>query len=926
MITTGAVYAQNTFKVVGKVSDSTKKALANVTVKLYTEKDSTKTITDKKGDFSFSNIETKHITLKISSVGLSTYIAKYEINSDMKEIDVGNIILKSGEINLMEVVIKAKPVAIKYKQDTVEYNARAFNVQEDDRVTDLLKQLPGVEIDENENVTAMGKSMTKLRVNGKDFFTSDVKEFISKLPAEIVDKIQVIDDFGDEANFTGVKLGEPSKMLNIVTKPGMNKGKFGSVSLKAGTNNQIGTNGSINFWKDTQQITTGIGHDIGDNGAGINKNSRASIGYNDAINKKSNFGFNYRYGGGSNNNQNTQLIETINTLGKLNSQIENLSSTNNNTNNLNSNYNLTTKKIYLRTSFNAGYNNNESISNSLNYQNGFIKQDFKNNANNNSSSPFLNANLNFSKKLNKVTLSGNFSFSTSSNNSNRNIITNTLYYDTLGVLKKDSLLNRNIYNNTNNKQFGFSTNYIFSLKKDSLVSKSISLNYNGSIRIAEGDLQTYVLNAGALEPIIIDSLSNNTKNSSINQSINANYNQYNKRYRLSAGINIAPNLIQNYYPNLNTTYRNTYINLSPIFNYSNTINDGKSISINYNGRNSNPTITQLQPIKNTQNLQNIIVGNPDIKSAFNHSISSSFNYFNKKTNLSFQTGLNFNTVTNEIINNIILIPDTLGAYKQETHFENVNGNYNASMNYSINIPFESRKYTISFNGNFGQNKKTAMINGDKISNKGYNFSQNINGSYTIKKFNTSFQLGYSMTTNNNNNFDISAGLNLIPYNMLLNTGQSFFKTQSINASYSASLRLKTVRLGFNGNFVSNRNDNASNNNTQSYTFGSYGEFTFFKTYQFNYNVNKRITRGYSLTQINPLVINIGMQKSFLKSKSLYLNLNASDLLNEGNNVSQTIQGNSIIENRSNQIMRVISLGLSYNLSNFGGKNYKLRTD
>lgn len=926
------VSAQINCNINGIVADSAKKTISNITVRLYFGNDSLNTSTNDKGYFSFSNIKVEEFTLKVSGIGFKTYLANYNIKADMKEIDLATIVLKGGEIALADVVIKAKPVAIKYKQDTVEYDANAFHVQEDDRVTDLLKQLPGVEVDEDEHVTAMGKSMTKLRVNGQDFFTNDVKDFISKLPAGIVAKIQVIDDFGDQANFTGIKIGESQKMLNIVTKPGMDNGQFGGLSINGGTNKQIGSHGNANLWNGSKQSSAGLGYNIGDNGAGLSQSRSIGISHSNKIGTNAHFGLNYNYNGGNNNSKAFQAVETVNTLGKLNSQIENTNYAANNGQALGLNFNQRTKKIYLSSSVNFSYNNNDSRTGSLNYQTGFSRQDFKNNANTNNNSPSLRAGVNFSRKLKKNTLSGNFSLSTSSNRSDQNIITNTSYYDANGTLEKDSLLNRSVYNSNNSKQFGFGLSYGLMLKQDSLATKSISLDYNGSVNIIQSDLQTYVLNPLSMASVKVDSLSVFTNNSTINQSLNLSYYQSGKKNRITGGLNIRPNLVRNNYPELNSNFSNTYINFSPIFHYSRSITQSKSISVNYNGQNSNPSISQMQPVRNTQNLQNIVIGNPNLKSSFSHSISSNFNYFGKKSNFSFQSGLSFSTTGNEIVNNIIIIPDTLGAFKQETRFENVNGNYNANLNYNLNIPFKSRKYVISFNGTAGNSKKTAMINNNRTFNKGFNFSQNISGSFTVKKFNANMGMGYSTSTNNDNSLGEFSTNGQTPYNLLLNTGQSFFKTKNFNSRFSTSLRLKNLNLSFNASYNNSKNDN--NNNTalnvntriQSFNFGTSGNATIFKSYHFTINANKRITKGYSLTNINPLMINIGAEKSFLKSRALNCNISVSDLLNQGNNISQRVLGNSIIESRTNQVMRVVTFGLNYNLSTFGGKSFRLRKE
>ncbi|RZL29793.1 MAG: carboxypeptidase-like regulatory domain-containing protein, partial [Pedobacter sp.] len=218
------VFAQSNKRVSGSVIDSTKTAVEGANVKIIAGNDTLQTTTNEKGYFSFAKIKSTSFALSISSMGYNSFSANYNFG-DSKSLELNAIELKFAGNMLKEVEIKSKPNPIRIMQDTVEYNAAAYQVLEGDNVADLIKQFPGLEVDDEYNVKTMGKDMVKLRVDGKDFFTSNVKDFISKLPAAIVAKIQVIDDFGDEANFTGIKIGEPTKMLNIVTKPGMNKGK-----------------------------------------------------------------------------------------------------------------------------------------------------------------------------------------------------------------------------------------------------------------------------------------------------------------------------------------------------------------------------------------------------------------------------------------------------------------------------------------------------------------------------------------------------------------------------------------------------------------------------------------------------------------------------------------------------------------------------
>jgi hypothetical protein len=276
-------FAQTNRKISGTVVDSTNTAISNSKVTIILNKDTLTTQTDEYGSFSVSKINADQFTIEISHMGYLSYKASYSFAEKEKHKKLKDFILKPANRMLNEVVITGKPNPIRFMQDTVEYNAAAYRVNEGDNVADLIKQFPGMEVDEQYGVKTMGKEMIKMRVNGQDFFTSDIKEFIGKLPAGIVSKIQVIDDFGDEANFTGIKIGEPRKMLNIVTKPGMNKGGFGGVTGNAGTNEMIGSGAQFNLWDGLKQSSANLNANTSNNGAGTNRSIAMSLSHNDKI-------------------------------------------------------------------------------------------------------------------------------------------------------------------------------------------------------------------------------------------------------------------------------------------------------------------------------------------------------------------------------------------------------------------------------------------------------------------------------------------------------------------------------------------------------------------------------------------------------------------------------------------------------------------
>lgn len=928
LLCTSTLFAQSNKRVSGLVVDTGKTAINDANVMLIAGKDTLRTTTDREGYFSFSKIKSEEFSLKVTTVGYQEFTQHYSFGQK-KHIDLANIELKLAKNMLKEIEVKAKPNPIRIMQDTIEYNAAAYQVLEGDNVADLLKQFPGLEIDKDYNVKTMGQEMVKLRVNGKDFFTSNVKDFISKLPAAIVAKIQVIDDFGDEANFTGIKIGEPKKMLNIVTKPGMDNGKFGSAGINAGTNDQIGTNANLNLWKGTKQSGGNLNYNTANNGAGKSQNARIGLSHSDRIGKNTGYGINYNYGRSDAAYTNEQAIETLNPLGTFYNKTSSSGENQNNNHNLNSNFNYNNKSIYLNGSVNASYRDAGNASLSLNNQSGVIRQDLKNVNQSSNQTPNLNVNINLSKNLKnkKNGLSANLGFSTSTTNSDQHISTNTLYYDKVTqVLEKDSLLTRNLITENKSQNLNLGVSFSLGLKKpkDSLARQSLNFSYNIAVGKSNSSVSTFVVDNLSSQPNYVDSLSTNYTSVFINQTLGVNYNYTNKKMRYNFGFNARPSLLTSDYINLHQKIKNNNLNYSPNINLSRTIAKGKTIAINYSGSNNSPSPYQLQPVRNTQNLQNIVIGNPNLKPSFNHNISSNYNYVNTKTGISAQTGLNFSTTQNEIVNNVLLVPDTLNSLKQETRFENTNGNYNVRTTYMINVPIKKNKYSISYSGNFGLSNRAIFVNNNKRFNKGINFYQQLRASITSKKTTTYANVNYTYSSNNNalNQGSIADVLGQI-------NGSTFYKTQNYVAAINSSLRLKGFTIEANVNYnLTTSNGDANNrfNNIQTLDLSLLLNATIGKTYHLGMNTAKRFNTGYALANTNPFIVNASLNKTFLKNRSLSLNINANDLLNQGNNLARYVSGNSIIDSRTNQATRVFTFGLSYNISKFGGRNIRVDAD
>lgn len=926
-----ALFAQSNRRVSGFVVDTSKTAIIDAQIVLIAGSDTLRATSNTEGYFNFSKIKAETFSLKISLMGYQSYSSSHTFGKE-KQLEIKPIVLRQ-EINMLQAVeIKAKPNPMRIMRDTIEYNAAAFQVLEGDNVADLIKQFPGMEVDEDYNVKAMGKDMVKLRVNGKDFFTNNIQEFIGKLPAAIVSKIQVIDDFGDEANFTGIKIGEPKKMLNIVTKPGMNKGRFGNGGINAGTNDQLGISGIMNFWNGSKQNGGTLVAGTSNNGAGTSQRINLSSNHRGQVGKYATGGIGYSYRSNDAASKNEQATETFHPMGTF--FTKSLSNGENESSNysLSSTLNYNNKKVYIDAHIDGSYNEANNLNASFNDQSGVFRQDVKNKSESTNRSPSINGRFNLSKKLKKNSFSINFGFTTNATNSNQNISTNTLYYDKdTQILKKDSLLNRNLIAESNSQNINFGASFSVGLKKpkDTLARRSLNFTHSSSIGRSSNDVSTFVFNNISKIPYYVDSLSSRYTSVVINQSLGVNYNYSDKKIRYNLGFNVRPNLMMNNYINLNKKINNNSFNYSPNLNVSKTLAVGKVLLVNYIGNNNSPSLYQLQPIRNNQNLQNIIIGNPDLKPSFSHNINSIFNYVDVKTGRSAQIGLNVSTTQDEIVNNMILLPDTLNSLKQETRFENTNGTYTIGSNYFISFPIEKNKYTISYGGGLGHSNKAIFVNSMKRFNKGINFSQQLRASILLKKVSLNASANYSFSSNLNM-MDFITINDVSLFNIGQIDGATLLSTHTYRADISSSLRLKNFILSSAISYnLSQNNANSTNNsikNIEGLNLSLSAKATLRKTYQIGFSSVKQFNNGYSLSNTNPLLLNVSLSKSLLKDQTLSFNINANDLLNQGNNLTRSVSGNSVIDRRTNQITRVFTFGIRYSLNKFGGRAFNVNVD
>src|SRR5690606_37686641 len=249
-----ASYAQQS--VSGTVVDSaSRQSLEGAGVSIF-RKDSlvVSGVAGEGGKFLFKNIRPGGYTLQANFLGYKRQRIPVNVSEDSAFQPL--VVRLPPDMNLLDAVqIEIAPPAVVLKGDTTEFNAASFTTEPYADSDALIGQLPGVEIDEDGKLKVQGEEVQRIMVDGKEFFSSDPRIAMKTLPADIIAKIQVIDEKSDQAKFTGFDDGERSKIINIVTKPDRRKGYFGKAAGGYGNTDRYNTGGSFNAFEEQRRFS-----------------------------------------------------------------------------------------------------------------------------------------------------------------------------------------------------------------------------------------------------------------------------------------------------------------------------------------------------------------------------------------------------------------------------------------------------------------------------------------------------------------------------------------------------------------------------------------------------------------------------------------------------------------------------------------------
>jgi len=911
LITTGQLYAQNGRTITGVVKDSTGITIPGAAIKLYVGKDSLQTTTDANGLYTFQSVKVNQFSALVFSVGYKPFKRRFILNADTKPVTLAPIILKSDAIALKGVTI-TDVNAVKIKEDTVEYNAAAYKVRDGAVVEDAIKKMPGMDVDKDGNITAQGKSVTKVRLNGKDYMAGDVTSLTRNLPADLVQSVQVVDDYGDQANITGIKTGEPQKVLNINIRKDKNHGYFGQGTIGDGKdaipqidgtkdgnryiastniftfndNRQISVSGNLNNTNTNLFNFGGGGGPGGRGGGGPPGQSGTSA---NGITTARSLGFNYRdswgkkitvYGSYSFSDNSIYTVSSTNQ-----NNISALSPTTNNTNSV-----QTDEKINHRFNFNfeyrpdtvnyikivptfqySGLHTNETAKSLLsaaadtisNYDLALLSH---------SSAPNFGGSFLYNHRFNSH--GRNFSVLLTAGTTTSNQFQNPVYNYLAG--KANAPVNQMINTDSRTDSVGASLSYIEPLSKLSYLEFNYAYH---NAHTTDNKLTDTLTSFGATNQY--DLLTNNYAFNFITNRIGLNYRFIEKKYNYILGIAALPTELDGS-STVNTPTHLSSVYFAPtarfVYNFSRT----QALTFNYSGSSNSPLYYELQPVIDFSNSSYPVQGNPNLQPEYNNVVSLRYNKFDFASGNVFFSNLNFTQTNNKIVANTITYPRNYTPNRKLagtilTGYQNADGFYSASAFYLFAKPWEKRKYTLFINGNISYNNNISYIS-------------NID---TTASFNE--------TTLKN-----------VAKNLVLTQGARFRVdiTDVIDAEANAS-----YSVNHSNNSIQQANVNS---NFQTITFGFNGKNYFWKDWTLSYDYSKTVYEGYK-GATNPNILNTYVERRFLKANVGTLRFSVNDVFNQNTGFTSTQTATAISQSNVNRLGRYYLLTFTLRLQKFAGQ-------
>jgi len=870
--------------------------------------------TDMNGAF-FLKAPNGNYTLIISNVGY--FPKKLPVHVAGKDVNLKSIALKEDVQALGEVQVRGTAAEMTVRGDTLEYNAAAYKVNENAMVEDLLKKMSGVEIDADGKVTINGEEVKGVRIDGKKFFGNDVQMATKNIPADMVDKVQVIDEKSDMAKLTGIEDDDTERIINLTLKANKKKGMFGNFSGALGAD-ALGDDQKKLFHYNYQ-------------GTPAEKTAQF---FNEDFRYNANAFMNLMLG----ESQTTIIAGANNTNELRTGRGRGFRMGNNSGITWGENLGVNTNIVFSPT---WTFGGDAALNHSRNYTlTDSEKEEYAdgwtyNNADStikNGKSWDTSMRLEFEWKpdtLNTMLIKPNLSY-THSWSDQLNDFT-YLALDTLIPDKYDTLSYGTQRNENLSKEINASLQLIYSHKFASKRGRSISVDArggltdtdNGSYNIASGSIDpvnqhqtklsnsyNYSLKFTYIEPIVnlhnyletnvyfgqtyrtsdkrqydydpiagnystlLDTTYSNTfRNNFFNEYLELNYRFLKDKYDLTVGVRANPSQTQS-----TTIYGDGYVfdtlntvwNFAPRMTFKYKFGKKEFARIIYRGFSQQPSVSQMEPVRDNSNAMSETVGNLGLNPAFRNIVRAMYSRYNQDKLSSLTTGVRANFTKDALVYNTIY--DKTGkAYRQTVNAKTTP--YDITADFMYNTPVIKNRLHFFTRTEAGFNQRVAYVSHAQEEVDSYN----------------------------------------------LPVGEES-KTGNWRVSENLSLRLShdIVDFGMRGNILYSRTRNSQTDNiTNTIDWGVTADFTFHLPY--NWSISTDIGYndkwGYNLSgSLSEIMWNATIEKTWTNAT---LSLNMKDILNQKKNVIETVGENYVQYQRFNTLPTYFTLSFTYKLNKMG---------
>jgi hypothetical protein len=925
------------------LEDGTNKPLSYATVALLTQKDSalvSGAISTANGSFVLKNVPAGSFKLKITFIGYNTLRTKVNIQKASSPLNLGKFIL-SVEKNMMKEVVITGTMPVQVKKDTIEYNADMFKTEKNAVVEDMLKKLPGVDVDASGNIKAQGNTVSRVFVDGKQFFGNDPLIATQNLPADMIAKVQIIDKKSDQAEFTKIDDGDIEKVINIVTRQGYKHGNFGKLSLGYGNNDRyddglmfnnfdgerqfslLGMLNDVNIQRFTldasnsllnrRQSTLGSARSgrMGGGGggsrggfiamspaargmsaSGISTTGAGGLNFHDKFGKNLELTTSYFYNNTDNKNNQSSITQTLNADSSIFKHDTTYSHTNNSNHRVNMelDYQIDSmNSIIFKPNISYAINNSDRSSSSItNGQSGYRLNE--SNASSSSSGTSLNSSNTLLYKLRfkkpRRTFSINFGNTITSGNTDSYTKSLLTIYNTSkipGSSNTPVVTNSDLY--YDGKTSGTGYNARFSYTEPLSKYKSLELNYYYSVSNNTSTRKAYDYNpvTGLYDkPDTV--FSNKFENTYIDQRYGITIQTQKNKLMYSYGLGFETAQITSKTHIKDTLFNRslTSVNFSPTATLNYSFTNRTKLNMQYRGSTNQPTIDQLQPVVTNPNSLTQSIGNQGLKSSFTNDFNMNYNNVNVKTFSNYFFNFQYSNVLNAISNYYIYGPNN----EELIMPVNVKGSYDASASTGLGIPFSQNKYVLNTSGSFTWNNDVSYI---KNSPTSLTINTPVDFVGANKNTTRTLSLGYNLMGTLNTKLMMATLAGRINYNRAWQSIQT--NTNSIYTSYNIYGDIKlTLPAGF------------------------------LLSTDCQYNVNS----GFSGNLNKPYALwNAGASKDVFKNKKGQIKFQILDILKQNQNIKRTYSGNNIIDTKSTGLTQYFMFSFVYNFNTFknmGGVN------